>query len=92
MPETLDEWGATALDQGGPWIADPIAVRVARSNFFLAEAYRPPGRRWGKRLLHGIARARVRLGFYAFDVERHAVEWAARARTGRSRGAGLPDD
>jgi radical SAM superfamily enzyme YgiQ (UPF0313 family) len=92
VPETLDEWGATALDQGGPWIADPIAVRVARSNFFLAEAYRPPGRRWAKRLLRGIARIRVRLGFYALDVERHAVEWAARARTGRSRGAGHSDD
>ena len=39
----------------------------------------------GKRLLRLVARARVRLGFYGLDLERHAVEGAARIRTGRSR-------
>ncbi len=43
------------------------------------------GRRWGKRLVHALARVRVWLGFFGLDLERRAVMWAATARTGRDR-------
>jgi len=90
-PERLEEWAAAGLETGGPWIAAPLRRRAQRYHFFLAEAYRPPGRRWGKRLLRLVARGRVRLGFYGLDVERRAVQWSARLR-GRDRRPAAADD
>ncbi|HYU57079.1 MAG TPA: radical SAM protein, partial [Actinomycetota bacterium] len=92
VPERLEEWAEAGLEIGGPWIPAGLRRRAQRYHFFLSEAYRPPARRWGKRLLRLVARGRVLLGFYGLDVERHAVEWSARLRTGRDRGPTLADD
>jgi len=92
IPEGLEEWAEAGLETGGPWIPAALRRRALRYHFFLSEAYRPPGRRWGKRLLRLVARGRVRLGFYGVDVERRVVEWSARLRTGRDRGPALADD
>ena len=92
VPRDLEEWAAAGLEEGGPWIPEVLSRRARRYDFFLGEAYRPVGRRWGKRLLRFVARARVSLGFYALDLERHAVELAARLRTGRTRGRAPADD
>jgi hypothetical protein len=84
LPSSLEEWSEIDGDSG-PWSGKATGRRVARYNFYLGRAYRPPGRRWGKRLVHGLARVRVWLGFFALDLERRAVHWAAEARTGRHR-------
>jgi hypothetical protein len=81
---SLEEWSQIDLDSA-PWPPKALSQRVSRYNFYLDQAYRPPGRRWGKRLVHGLARVRVRLGFFGLDLERRAVLWAAEARTGRDR-------
>ena len=70
-----------------PWSNPRAERRLRRRLFFLTEAQRPPGRRLGKRLVHLLARARVKTGFFAFDVERVAVEASALLRTGRARRA-----
>lgn len=92
VPRGLEEWAEAGIEGGGPWIPDRVRRRALRYDFFLGEAYRAPGRRWGKRLLRFVARTRVRLGFYALDLERHAVEVSARLRTGRRRGSAFADD
>ncbi len=84
LPSSLEEWSDIDLD-ASPWSGKGVSRRVARYNFYLGRAYRPPGRRWGKRLVHGLARVRVWLGFFALDLERRAVLWAGEARTGRDR-------
>ncbi|HXB54039.1 MAG TPA: cobalamin-dependent protein [Vicinamibacteria bacterium] len=81
---TLEEWSQIDLDSA-PGPPKLLSKRVSRYNFYLDQAYRPPGRRWGKRLVHALARARVRLGFFGLDLERRAVLWVAEARTGRDR-------
>ncbi len=83
-PSSLEEWSQIDLDSV-PWPQRALSQRVSRYNFYLGQAYRPPGRRWGKKVVHGLARVRVRLGFFGLDLERHAVLWAAEARTGRDR-------
>ena len=50
--------------------------------FYFAEAQRTPGRRLGKHLLRVLSLLRVRLGFFALDLERVAVELAALAADG----------
>jgi hypothetical protein len=83
-PGALEEW---AIRAEAPW-ADPRAERRrARATFFFAEAQRVPGRRVGKHLVRLLALVRVRLGFFALDVDRLAVEAAAVLRTGRARPA-----
>jgi hypothetical protein len=64
---------------------------LARATFFFAEAQRDPGRRLGKHLLRLLALVRVRLGFFAFDVDRLVVEALAILRTGRARRAARAD-
>jgi hypothetical protein len=81
---TLEEWAQIDLDSA-PWPSKALSQRVSRYNFYLDQAYRSPGRRWGKKLVHALARVRVRLGFFGLDFERRAVLWAAEARTGRDR-------
>ncbi len=82
VPATLEEW---ALREETPWPDPRAESRLARRHFFIAEAQRPPGRRLGKRLVHLLARARVRAGFFRLDVERAAVHASALLRTGRPR-------
>ena len=85
VPERLEDWIGAGLEVPGRWVPDGLRRRASRLQFFFGEAGRPPGGGMGKRLLRLVARARVRLGFYRLDLERHAVEGAARIRTGRSR-------
>jgi hypothetical protein len=78
----LDVWAARDSE---PWTNHKAERRLARRAFFFAEAQRPPGRRLGKHLLRVLSLLRVRLGFFAFDLERVAVELSALLRTGRAR-------
>jgi hypothetical protein len=78
----LEAWAA--LDQQ-PWANHRAERRLARRAFFFAEAQRPPGRRLGKHVLRVLSLLRVRVGFFAFDLERVAVELSAMLRTGRAR-------
>jgi hypothetical protein len=81
---SLEAWAAHAE---APW-SDPRAERRrARASCFFAEAQRGPGHRLGKHLVRLLALVRVRLGFFALDVDRLAVEAGAVLRTGRARRA-----
>ncbi|MCG6920051.1 MAG: cobalamin-dependent protein [Acidobacteria bacterium] len=87
-PETDPTREATDLEgwaeqEEAPWPNRRAERRLRRRLFYLTEAQRPPGRRFGKRLVHHLARARVRVGFFAFDVERVAVDVSTLLRTGR---------
>jgi hypothetical protein len=53
---------------------------VPRWSFYLSRAARHP-RRFGQRLVRGVARARVRVGFYGLDFDRQAVLALRRAKT-----------
>ena len=79
---SLEAWAALERQ---PWADAKAERRLARRAFFFAEAQRPPGRRLGKHLLRVLALLRVRLGFFALDLERVAVELSALLRTGRAR-------
>ena len=81
-PADLEEWAAR---EEAPWPDRRAESRLARRHFFIAEAQRPPGGRLGKRLVHLLARARVRAGFFRLDIERAAVDASALLRTGRPR-------
>jgi hypothetical protein len=81
---SLEAWAA--LDKL-PWKDAGAQRRLRRVAFYFAEAQRTPGRRIGKHLLRVLALVRVRLGFFALDLERVAVELAALVRTGRARSA-----
>ena len=70
-----------------PWKDARAERRLARTTFFFSEAQREPGRRLGKHVARLLALVRVRLGFFALDVDRLVVEAAAVLRTGRSRRA-----
>jgi hypothetical protein len=52
---------------------------VARWSFYLSRAGQRP-RRLGQRLASGLARARVRVGFYGLDFDRRAVLAVRRAK------------
>ncbi len=81
---SLESWAA---GEGAPWPDPRGERRLARAAFFFAEAQRDPGRRLGKHLVRLVALLRVRLGFFALDLDRLAVEASALLRTGRSRRA-----
>lgn len=85
VPERLEDWIEAGLEMPGRWVPGALRRRASRLQFYLGEAGRPPSGGIGKRLLRLVARARVRIGFYGLDLERHAVELSARIRTGRSR-------
>ena len=74
-----------------PWPHARAERRLARASFFFAEAQRDPGRRLGKHLVRLLALVRVRLGFFALDIDRLVVEASAILRTGRSRRATRAD-
>jgi anaerobic magnesium-protoporphyrin IX monomethyl ester cyclase len=79
---SLEAWMAHIA---APWPDARAEARLARASFFIREAQRPPGRRLGQHLLRTLSLLRVRLGFFALDVERAAVEASAILRTGRPR-------
>jgi len=79
-PADLEGW---VEQEQAPWPNPRAERRLRRRLFFLTEAQRPPGRLLGKRLVHILARARVKAGFFAFDIERLVVETSTILRTGR---------
>jgi len=81
---SLEAWAAL---ERVPWADAGAERRLLRAAFYFAEAQRTPGQRLGKHLLRVLALLRVRLGFFALDLERVAVELAALVRTGRARPA-----
>jgi anaerobic magnesium-protoporphyrin IX monomethyl ester cyclase len=66
----------------GPWTPASARRWVPRWNFYLGYGFGPPGRRIARRILHRLARARIALDFYRMDLDRHAVAFFRRARTG----------
>ena len=84
-PSELEAW---AHYEDAAWTDRRAEQKLARSTFYFAEAQRPPGRRWGKRLVRVLALTRVRLGMFGLDVERLVVEASALLRTGRNRVVG----
>jgi radical SAM superfamily enzyme YgiQ (UPF0313 family) len=85
-PRTLEEWENVDLDHSiGPWISKPVRRLVPRYNFYLRHGYQKPNGSAARRLLHLSARVRAKTNFYAFDVERRAVELVKRLRTGVDR-------
>jgi len=80
----LEAWAAL---EERPWQDAAAERRLARVAFYFAEAQRAPGRRLGKHLLRVLSLLRVRLGFFALDLERVAVELSTLVRTGRARPA-----
>jgi len=84
-PARLEDWRTVDLDHSiGPWISRAVRTWVPRYNFYLRHGYQKPSG-WSRKLLHGIARVRVRTGFYRLDVERRAVDLWKRLRTGFDR-------
>jgi hypothetical protein len=79
---SLEDWIALARE---PWANRHAEDRLARRVFFFAEAQRPPARRLGKQLVRVLSLLRVRVGFFALDLERRMVELSALLRTGRAR-------
>jgi hypothetical protein len=79
---SLDTWAAR---DAAPWPDARGERRLARAAFFFAEAQRDPGRRLGKHVVRLLALLRVRLGFFALDLDRLVVEASALLRTGRAR-------
>jgi hypothetical protein len=79
-PTDLAGW---AEQERAPWPNRRAERRLRRRLFYLTEAQRSPGRRLGKRLVHLLARARVRTRFFAFDLERVVVDFTTLLRTGR---------
>ena len=78
-PSELEAW---AHYEDEAWTDRRAEQKLARSTFYFAEAQRPPGRRWGKRLVRVLALTRVRLGIFGLDLERFAVEASALLRDG----------
>jgi anaerobic magnesium-protoporphyrin IX monomethyl ester cyclase len=66
----------------GPWTPASARRWVPRWNFYLGYGYGPPGRRVARRILRRLARARIALDFYRLDLDRRAVSFFRRARTG----------
>ncbi len=85
-PRRLEDWERVDLDHSiGPWISRAVRRWVPRYNFYLRHGYQRPRGGFAKWLLHLLARARVKTNFYRFDLERRAVDFMKRARTGIDR-------
>jgi anaerobic magnesium-protoporphyrin IX monomethyl ester cyclase len=82
-PARLEEWAAL---EDAPWPNRRAESRLARRAFYIAAAQRPPGPSLGPRLVHLLALARVRVGFFRAGLERAAVHVSAMLRTGRPPG------
>jgi len=85
---SLESWARRAE---AAWPDARAARRLARATFFFGEAQRDPGPGLGKQLVRLLALVRVRLGFFALDLDRLVVEAAAILRTGRPRRAAPVD-
>jgi hypothetical protein len=73
-PKDLLAWsGFKPESVSSAWTSSSIRRSVLRWSFYLGRASARPGRRLGQRLVHRLARARVRMGFYGLDLERRAV-------------------
>lgn len=80
-PSDVPGWAAFEPDEfARTWLPASLPSRVRRAAFYFAHASRRPRRRLGQRLVHRLARARVRAGFYGLDVERRVVFGLHRAR------------
>ena len=78
-PQGIEGWVAfDPLAFAASWL--PAAARAERWSFYFAHASQRPRRRLSQRLVHRLARARVRTGFYGLDLERRAVLGLRRAR------------
>jgi hypothetical protein len=78
-PQGIEGWAAfDPLAFAASWL--PATARASRWSFYFAHASRRPRRRLGQRVVHRLARARVRTGFYGLDLERRAVLGLRRAR------------
>jgi anaerobic magnesium-protoporphyrin IX monomethyl ester cyclase len=84
----LDGWMARAE---APWSDRRAERKLARIAFFFDVAQRTPGRRPRHFVLRLLALVRVRLGFFALDVDRLAAKASAMLRTGRPRALGPGD-
>lgn len=85
-PQRLEDWRTVDLDHSiGPWISQRVRTWVPRYNFYLRHGYQKPKGGFGRRLVHRLARARVKTGFYRLDLERRAVDFWKRLRSGIDR-------
>jgi radical SAM superfamily enzyme YgiQ (UPF0313 family) len=84
-PERLEQWREVDLDHSiGPWISEPVRRRVPRYNFYLQQAY-DERKGLARALVRTASRLRVQRDFYAWDVERRAVDLFKRLRSGLDR-------
>ena len=74
-----------------PWTEHRAERKLARVTFFFDVAQRAPGRRPRHHVLRLLALVRVRLGFFALDLDRLAAKASAMLRTGRPRALGPGD-
>jgi hypothetical protein len=80
-PHDLAGWAAFHPDDmARAWLPAPLVARVRRAAFYVSHASLRPRRRLGQRLVHRLARARVRTGFYGLDVERRVALALRRTR------------
>jgi hypothetical protein len=82
FPEELEGWAAR---EEAPWPDRRAERRLARRAFYIGHAQKPPGGGPGQRLVRILARWRMRMGVFALDLERSAVELSGFLRTGRVR-------
>ena len=87
-PLALKEWASRA---DAPWSNRRRERKLARVAFFFDVAQRAPVRRPRHHILRLLALVRVRLGFFALDLDRLAAKASAIVRTGRPRGLGSGD-
>jgi len=73
--------------RGGTLVGSPRRAPAGPGDVLLRGGPARPGHRLGKHLVRLLALVRVRLGFFALDVDRLAVEAGAVLRTGRARRA-----
>jgi hypothetical protein len=80
-PRDVPAWASFEPERfAARWLPGSIRRKVARWSFYLGHASRPPRRRLGQRVVRGLARARVRTGFYGLDFERRAILGLRRAK------------
>lgn len=72
------------------WTSSSVRRSVPRWSFYLGRASARPGRRLGQRLVHRLARVRVRAGFCGLDLDRRAVLGLHRLKTALTLRAPLP--
>jgi hypothetical protein len=74
------------------WLPPAVRRSLPRWSFYLGRAACRPPRQLVDRLVRGLSRARVRVGFYGLDFERRAVLLARRARAALSLRPAKPED